>query len=82
MKYRIMLFATLKMKAGSDSLDVEVPGDSATVADVISAAVKAKPQLESSLRTMVVAVNKEFANKDQVVSEGDAIAFFPPVSGG
>lgn len=82
MKLHIMLFATLKMKAGSDSLEVEVPGNSTTVAEVISAAVKAKPQLESSLRTMVVAINKEFASKDQVVVEGDAIAFFPPVSGG
>ena len=82
MKLSILLFASLKTKVGSDRLALELPGDSASVEEVLAAAIIAKPQLEASLRTTIVAINKEFASKDQVIVAEDEVAFFPPVSGG
>ncbi len=33
-------------------------------------------------RTVRVAVNREYADLQQMVKDGDEIAFFPPVTGG
>ena len=82
MKIKIQLFATLKLKAGSDSIEVELDGSTASVQQVIDAALARHPALESSLRSILVAVNKEYAPRDLMVTESDVVAFFPPVSGG
>ena len=44
--------------------------------------VAQQPSLESSMKSILVAVNHEFAFPDQVISPHDEIALFPPVSGG
>ncbi|MBR8646197.1 MoaD/ThiS family protein [[Brevibacterium] frigoritolerans] len=38
-------------------------------------------QLEG-LETVMTAVNEEFADDDTILSDGDTVAFIPPVSGG
>ncbi len=82
MKIQIQLYATLKLKAGSNSIEVELEGNEATVQQVINASLAKHPTLESSLRSILVAVNKEYASKDQLITPTDTVAFFPPVSGG
>jgi sulfur-carrier protein len=32
--------------------------------------------------TVMTAVNEEFAQDDEIIQEGDEVAFIPPVSGG
>lgn len=78
---RTRLFARLREQAGTDAESVEVrPGS--TVGDVYGALRTAHPGLEANRESVRVAVNQEFADWDAIVSDGDEVAFIPPVSGG
>jgi molybdopterin synthase catalytic subunit len=81
MKLNIRLFATLKDRAGQNSIEVTVPTP-ATVEDLLQAIETSYPQLAPSLATALVAVNKNFAFPDTPVEQNDELALFPPVSGG
>ena len=81
MKIQLKLFATLKDRAGSNRITVEVD-EPATVATLLEAVGKAYPTLTSSLPIAVVSVNKSFAGGETAVSPNDEVALFPPVSGG
>ena len=78
----VRLFAVLRERAGSDSVTVEVP-DGATVRDAV-AAVARTPGLGDVLSrvSVVMAVNREYADDDAPLAEGDELALIPPVSGG
>ncbi|ULH14537.1 molybdopterin converting factor subunit 1 [Deinococcus sp. KNUC1210] len=74
----VVLFARLKREAGLESLDIPLP-DPPTVR-AVAAAVEARHAL--SLRGCMVAVNEAYADPEQTVSDGDEVAFLPPVAGG
>jgi molybdopterin synthase catalytic subunit len=81
MKLNLRLFATLKERAGTSKLEIELP-DSANVETLLSVLAAQAPALAPSLKTVLVAVNNDYAFLDQVLSPNDEIALFPPVSGG
>ena len=78
---RTLLFARLREQAGTDSATVEVRSDS-TVSDVYDELRKSHPGLEANRESVRAAVNQEFAEWSARVSDGDEVAFIPPVSGG
>ncbi len=80
MVVNVRLFAGLRERAGTDRLEVELP-EGALVKDLL-AAMAGTPVGELKPRECVVAVNREYANADEPVSEGDEVALVPPVSGG
>lgn len=82
MQVKILLFATLKDIAGQNRLTLDVPGNSATLADVRAALIARYPAIEANLNTAIAAVQEEYAFPEDSVSDGDEVAFFPPVSGG
>ena len=82
MKLTVKLFATLKDRAQTDRLVVELKDDQPTVTDLLTEISIQKPELKSSLKSVLVAVNKEFSFAEQVILTNDEIALFPPVSGG
>jgi molybdopterin synthase catalytic subunit len=82
MQFKILLFATLKDIAGQSKLTLSLPNQNATVADVRHALTQQYPQMEENLKAAIASVNQEFAFAEDVVKDGDEIAFFPPVSGG
>jgi molybdopterin converting factor subunit 1 len=77
----VRLFARLRDLAGSGELvrDVEAP---ATVQSVWRVLVTEMPALRDYERTMSVAVNADYSRMSAPVSDGDEVAFLPPVSGG
>jgi molybdopterin synthase catalytic subunit len=77
----VQLFATLRDRAGSKSISVDI-ADGATVAQLVERIAAAYPALATSLPSSIVAVNQEFAFPPTPVREGDEVALFPPVSGG
>ena len=82
MKLDVKLFATLKEKAQTSHFALELQKEQPTVKDLLIEISVQKPSLASSMKSMLVAVNSEFAFLNQVINSGDEIALFPPVSGG
>lgn len=81
MQIKILLFATLKDIAGSAHLTLAVP-DGSTVDDVRRALAGNDPRLEDNVKAALASLNQEYAFGNEIVRDGDEVAFFPPVSGG
>ena len=81
MNLEIKLFATLRDRAGHNSVQV-VLDEPASVQDLLDTLAGAYPELAPALSTALVAVNKQFAFPDTPLASADEIALFPPVSGG
>ena len=76
MKVAVKLFAGLRERAGSGGRELELP-DGARVADVWPAL-----GLGDEPAGLLYAVNKEYADRDVALGDGDEVALIPPVSGG
>jgi molybdopterin converting factor subunit 1 len=77
----VQLYALARDLAGAPRLELEL-SDGATVADLKGALVKARPALARIERSLLVAVNGEYAADSMRLSSRDEVACFPPVSGG
>ncbi len=73
MTVRVRLFAGLRERAGWAQRELDV----ATVGQVWPAL-----ELGDEPAGLLYAVNKEYATRDHVLSDGDEVAVIPPVSGG
>jgi len=73
-----MFFAHLREAAGKESITMDVTGK--TVAELKELLVT-QYQL-NQLDTVMTAINEEFATNEEIIQQGDTIAFIPPVSGG
>jgi len=76
-----LLFARLREQAGADRFELELPG-TPTVADVYDELRRRHPALDSRRGIVRPALNQEFADWTDAVSDSDEVAFIPPVSGG
>lgn len=63
---------------GEESLALNAAGKTVSDLKIELTAIYNLPKME----TVMTAINEEFASNDEVISEGDVIAFIPPVSGG
>ncbi|HET6509450.1 MAG TPA: molybdenum cofactor biosynthesis protein MoaE [Baekduia sp.] len=76
MKVSVRLFAGLRERAGRDELVLDLP-EGARVADALAAVQHLAPGT-----SLVLAVNREYADPDVELAPGDELAVVPPVSGG
>ncbi len=76
MKVSVKYFANMRDRMGRADETVELD-DGATVA-TLWAQVSDEPMPENTL----IAVNMEYTSVDEVLNDGDEVAFFPPVTGG
>lgn len=76
MQIVVKLFAALRERAGSPERRVEL-SEGATAGEVWGAL-----GLGEEPAGLLYAVNKEYAERDVVLAEGDEVALIPPVSGG
>jgi molybdopterin synthase sulfur carrier subunit len=81
----LLFFARLReeLQTGSDA--VEFTDATQTVADIVTL-LKQRGAVWEELfgegQMVLVAVNQEMCDLDAPVSDGDEVAFFPPVTGG
>lgn len=77
MAITVKFFASLREELGIDTMQMEI-ASRCTAAEVWQEATggRALPP------NLLVALNMEYARPDSLVSDGDEIAFFPPVTGG
>lgn len=81
MQIKVLLFATLKDLAGTNKLDLTL-NENATLADVKQALSAQFPEMSANLKAALGSINREYAFDKNAISDGDEVAFFPPVSGG
>ena len=81
MRVKVRLFARLRDIAGAGELERDVPAP-ATAQSVWNVLVAEKPPLAEYERAISVAVNTEYSRMNAVLTDGDEVAFLPPVSGG
>jgi MoaE-MoaD fusion protein len=74
----VRLFAMLRERAGAPELTLELP-EGARVRDALAS--EPLSALADGI-PLVMAVNREYADGDQVLDAGDELALIPPVSGG
>jgi len=81
MRVTVRLFARLRDIAGTAELAREVaPGS--TIGTVWQQLARDFPDLARYEHSISSALNADYARMDRVVSDGDEVAFLPPVSGG
>jgi MoaE-MoaD fusion protein len=81
MRVKVLFFGVLKDVTGVAEERLELPAG-AGLGAVFEHYAARHPRLREMGRSIVMARNREFAAASAVVSEGDEIAFLPPVSGG
>ncbi|MFL6275093.1 MAG: molybdenum cofactor biosynthesis protein MoaE [Blastocatellia bacterium] len=80
-KITALLFGQARETAGAAQLEIEV-APPATVAAAFAVLVAAHPKLAAMERSLLFAINEEYAGREQALNDGDRLAVLPPVSGG
>jgi molybdopterin converting factor subunit 1 len=81
MRVKIFFFATVREYVGAKTIELEVPPQT-TVAMLKELLVKKYPQMAATQKSIIAAVNSEYAADEILIPTDAEIAFFPPVSGG
>ncbi|GAB3997772.1 molybdopterin converting factor subunit 1 [Spirosoma daeguense] len=76
----VLLFGITRDLTGQSSVSVPL-GAGARVSELLEQLYQSYPPL-AAIRSVMVAVNGEYAEVDQVIQQSDEIALIPPVSGG
>jgi MoaE-MoaD fusion protein len=76
MEVTVRLFAMLRERAGAQEVTLELP-EGARVRDALDSLSDLAEDIP-----LVLAVNREYADSEQVLDPGDELALIPPVSGG
>src|ERR1700694_1856157 len=78
---RVFFFGAARDAAGHSEVDLTLVGPT-DAADAFEQLLKAYPELRRFGRSLLFAVNQEYAPGERQVHDGDELALFPPVSGG
>ncbi|HYF77566.1 MAG TPA: MoaD family protein, partial [Symbiobacteriaceae bacterium] len=76
----VKLFAATADAVGRRQLEGDFAG--ITIAQMLARLQEEYPRLAKIAGSLAVAVNREYAQQDRVLQEGDEVALIPPVSGG
>jgi len=77
MSIHIKFFARLREMLGKNEITIELEGEQ-TIEQIWLLATDNTPMPSNTL----CAINMEYVDINSLVSDGDEIAFFPPVTGG
>ena len=78
---KLLFFATLRERAGTKSMELEIPED-LTIQGLKDRLAKDIPPLKESMKSVLITINREYAFDEAVVPPNAEIGMFPPVSGG
>jgi molybdopterin synthase sulfur carrier subunit len=84
-KLRILYFAWLRERVGHAEEERVLPQGIGTLGELIAWLRTQHSGYEAAFsepRLVRAAVNQAFAGQDAAISDGDEVAFFPPITGG
>ena len=81
MSIKVLYFASLREEIGRRGDTVDYPSQDSSSMSVEQLWVNSTGQ-HSFPDYLLVAVNQEYTNPQAILSDGDEVAFFPPVTGG
>ena len=81
MKVRLLFFAVLRDVTGKGDDVLELP-EGTRASDVWRRLRGEHRALRDYVQPPMTAINESYADADQVLREGDELAFIPPVAGG
>ncbi len=81
MKVRLRFFASLRERLHMSETEWTLP-EGATIDELWAALCAEHPDLAPLGPSMSFAVNREYVERSQRISDGDEVALIPPVSGG
>ena len=81
---KVLYFARLREQLGGAGENLEAAGlvDVASLAARLSGRGGVWDEVLGEGQTVLVAVNQELASRETALTDGDEVAFFPPVTGG
>ena len=80
-RVKLLLFATLRDRAGAKFMELEIPAD-LTVQGLKDKISNEYPNLKESMSSVLITINREYAFDEAVIPLNAELAMFPPVSGG
>jgi molybdopterin converting factor subunit 1 len=81
MKIRLLFFAVLRDIAGRGEDVIELP-DGTRAADVWQRLRGEHAALRDYIQPPMIAVNESYVSAEELLHDGDELAFIPPVAGG
>jgi MoaE-MoaD fusion protein len=78
---KVFFFGAARDATGAEEISFEL-SDSSTVAIAREAIFERYPELARFGKSLLFAVNQEYAEPNRQIHDGDELAIFPPVSGG
>jgi molybdopterin converting factor subunit 1 len=80
-RIKLLFFATIRDRAGTKSMDLDVPEDM-TVQGLKDKIAEEYPNLRDSMKSVLITIDREYAFDEAVIPPNAEMAMFPPVSGG
>jgi molybdopterin converting factor subunit 1 len=80
-KITALLFGQAREAIGTDQIEL-ILEEPATVESAFHALKSQHPKLAAMERSLMFAINEEYATREQALSDNDRLAILPPVSGG
>lgn len=77
----VLLFSVLRDRIGQRQLRVELPVES-RASDLVDHLCRQYPDVAAHRTSLRLAINADYAQPDQLLTEGDEVALITPVSGG
>ena len=81
MKLRVRYFASIREFTGLREEDVDVPNET-TAEELKWRVIGMHSSLKGQEGNVLVAINGSFVEPKRILTPGDEVALFPPVSGG
>ncbi|MGO9242175.1 MAG: molybdopterin converting factor subunit 1 [Bryobacteraceae bacterium] len=81
MKVRVLFFGVAREITGLGEECAEV-AEEARAGELVELYARRFPRLRAMGRSLAIAVNRDFGERERVLKENDEVAFLPPVSGG
>jgi len=80
-RVKLLFFATIRDRAGTKSLELEIPDDM-TIQGLKDKLASDIPAMKESMKSVLITINREYAFDEAIVPPNAEIGMFPPVSGG